>query len=65
MKYYYLRNRLNIKVHNFWLNLATKLPKKLQLWCFVLVYGADMEAPSSEYKTKYEYFKNKYNIKGM
>jgi hypothetical protein len=50
---------------NLPLKIACKLPKKIQLWCFILVYGADGECPSKDYAEKYHYFVKKYNIKGF
>lgn len=50
---------------NFWLRIANKMPKRLQLWCFVLVYGADGNGPGDDYNKKYDFFKAKHQIKDM
>jgi len=51
------------RVDNILLSIAVKLPKRLLLWCFIVVYGEDGECPSLEYKYKADYWSNKYNIK--
>jgi len=47
----------------FYLKLARKLPKRLQLWCFIVVYGTDGQAPSEEYTTKFNCFEDKHGFK--
>ncbi len=49
----------------FYLWLAGIMPKRLVLWCFVVVAGADGGCPDPMYKKCYDYWVNKYNIKDM
>jgi hypothetical protein len=46
----------------FWLWLACRMPKRLTLWCFVLVMGSDGNGPGEEYKIKYDYWCEKYGL---
>lgn len=47
------------------LNIANILPHKIKLWCFILVYGADGNGPTEEYKERYDYYVTKHNLKGF
>ena len=35
------------------------------LWCFIRVYGADGDCPAEDYKIKYQYWVDKYNLIDM
>jgi len=43
--------------------VVTKLPKRIQLFTFVLVYGYDGECPDRDYAEKYDYFVNKNKMR--
>lgn len=55
----------NFIYHDLPMNLAAMLPRRIQLWCFILVYGADGNGPDKTYENKYENFVIRYKIKGM
>jgi len=40
-----------------------RLPKRVQLYSFVLVYGYDGDGPGVDYKPKYDYFITKNVMK--
>ena len=42
---------------------ARALPKEVLLYAFVLVYGADGQAPSADYRIKYNFWKKKHGLK--
>ena len=63
MNFNYEKNKLIEKIYLFLCSHV--LPKRLMLWCFIFVYGSDSECPSDEYKSKYDFWVNKYNIKNM
>ncbi len=44
------------------MKIASMLPKRVQLWAFVLVYGSDGDGGSEEYSRKYDYFNEKYKV---
>lgn len=45
------------------LNVAHWLPPRVQLWCFILVYGCDGDCPGPEYREKYDYFVDHFKLK--
>lgn len=49
---------------NIPMKIAFMLPRKIQLWCFVVVAGINGDCPDW-YKEGYDNFKMKFNIKGM
>lgn len=64
-----LKTELNYQItklrEKFCLHLANFLPKRIQLWCFILVYGSDGNGPCEVYRDKYDFYKTKHNISGM
>lgn len=58
-----LRYEFNKKRDNFYLLIARILPKRLLMWCFIIVYGEDREAPTEEYKYKMDFWCNLWGIK--
>ena len=46
----------------FYLWLARLMPKRLTMWAFVVVMGADGECPGEDYKRAYDYWTTKHNL---
>lgn len=62
MKYSFYRIKRYFSSDIF-LDIACLLPKRVQLWCFILVYGDDGCCPKSDYRDKYESFVAKHNLR--
>jgi hypothetical protein len=61
IKYEYRKRR--DKFYILW--VAKILPKRLVLWCFIAVCGADGGCPDPMYSRCYGFWKDKYNLKDM
>lgn len=60
MKYWLIKLR-----HKFYINLATKVPHRLKMWCFILVHGESGDCPGEDYKKAHDYYCHKYGIEDL